>query len=382
LLSRFTSVAALAVALLATSCSSTTPTEPTPTVVQVTGISPAIGSTQGGTAVTIMGLGFATGATVTIGGVPATGVSVLGATSITAVAPARAAGPANVIVTVSGAQGVLPDGFTYVVPTQGPNLPPTVSAISALGPRPNQPAGMADLGESLSVGVSVTDAETSPSQLIYEWSATHGTFSGSGSTVSWQAPAAPAATPLTVTATLAVVEPFVVFENGQPVSGEHRVERTRAIRVHDSPNEVRGMARQFLLDFSNSSVPVDTVMQNFSTTCGGAAAERADVEKNRCNFTITDYTVGDGTPVINFGGTCVLEDRVHGADACIVIPVRWVSTAKPDAPACPVFEGIPPGAQDVAEGLDQVTALYEGGQWRLCHSDFVSSNPLAYKFKK
>src|SRR6185295_7336602 len=45
---------------------------PAPTVASV---SPASGSTSGGTTVTIGGTGFVTGAVVTVGGVPATGVT-------------------------------------------------------------------------------------------------------------------------------------------------------------------------------------------------------------------------------------------------------------------------------------------------------------------
>ena len=374
----------MAALTVAAACSSgTPPTQPTPTVFDVISIVPAIGSTAGGTTVTISGQGFVAGASVTFGGTPATGVVVQGPTSLTAVAPARGAGVTDVVVSAGGRTDTLPGGFTFMQPSSAPNAPPMVSDISSFGPRPNQPAGMADLGETLAVGVTVTDAETMPSALIYEWTATDGTFTGSGSTVSWTAPAALQAPPLSVTVTLTVIEPYVQFDpQGQPVAGEHRVTRTGLIRVHDSPNEVRALARQFLLDFSDSSIPPGTVVQNFSDTCGGKASELSDVEKNRCNFTITAFDVGDGTPVVNFGGTCVLQDRVRGADACIVIPVRWESIANPGALSCPISEGVPPGTMTVAEGLDQVTAVYEGGQWRLCHSDFVSPSPLAAKFKK
>ena len=69
---------------------------PAPTV---TAISPATGPAGGGTPVTITGTGFLTGATVTFGGTSATGVTVVSATSITATAPAHAAGAVNIVVT-------------------------------------------------------------------------------------------------------------------------------------------------------------------------------------------------------------------------------------------------------------------------------------------
>jgi hypothetical protein len=82
----------------------------TPTV---SSISPNSGSTAGGTAVTITGTNFASGATVTIGAAAATNVVVVSATQITATTPAHAAGAATVTVTASGQSGSLTNGFTY-----------------------------------------------------------------------------------------------------------------------------------------------------------------------------------------------------------------------------------------------------------------------------
>ena len=71
-------------------------TNPPPTL---SSMSPVVGSTNGGTAVTLSGSNFVAGATVTVAGVPATGVVVASGNTITAVAPANPAGPANVTVT-------------------------------------------------------------------------------------------------------------------------------------------------------------------------------------------------------------------------------------------------------------------------------------------
>ena len=79
----------------------------------VTGVSPSSGTTAGGTAVTITGTNFATGATVTFGGTAATNVAVVNSTTITATTPAHAAGAVTVTVTVSGQSGSLTNGFTY-----------------------------------------------------------------------------------------------------------------------------------------------------------------------------------------------------------------------------------------------------------------------------
>jgi hypothetical protein len=90
----------------------------------VTAISPTNGPLAGGTAVTITGTGFVTGATVTIGGSSATGVGFVSATSLTATAPAHAAGTVNVVVTNPDTQtGTGASLYTYAAA-------PTVSAIS------------------------------------------------------------------------------------------------------------------------------------------------------------------------------------------------------------------------------------------------------------
>jgi len=84
---------------------------PAPTV---TAISPATGPAGGGTPVTITGTGFLTGATVTFGGTSATGVTVVSGTSITATAPAHAAGAVNIVVTnTDSLNGTLSNGYTY-----------------------------------------------------------------------------------------------------------------------------------------------------------------------------------------------------------------------------------------------------------------------------
>ena len=81
----------------------------------VTTIVPDTGPTAGGTSVTITGTNFVTGATVAIGGVAATGVSVDSATSITATTGAHAAGLVDVVVTNPDTQtGTLSNGFSYV----------------------------------------------------------------------------------------------------------------------------------------------------------------------------------------------------------------------------------------------------------------------------
>ena len=92
-------------------------TNPAPTV---TAITPNSGTTNGGTPVTITGTGFLAGATVSVGGTAATGVTVVNSTSITATTAAHAAGAVSVVVTNSDAQsGTLTNGYTYTTGTGG-----------------------------------------------------------------------------------------------------------------------------------------------------------------------------------------------------------------------------------------------------------------------
>ncbi|MGA9811443.1 MAG: IPT/TIG domain-containing protein, partial [Terriglobales bacterium] len=101
---------------------------PAPTV---TAITPNSGSTAGGTAVTITGTGFLTGAAVKLGGTSATSVAVVNSTSITASTPSHAAGAVSVQVTNTDAQsGTLSNGFTYTAPAGTLALTTVVSGLS------------------------------------------------------------------------------------------------------------------------------------------------------------------------------------------------------------------------------------------------------------
>ena len=102
----------------------------------VTGVSPSSGPMTGGTLVTIVGQGFTSGAIVTIGGIPATNVTVLGPTQILASTPASSvSGAAAVVVTVGNIGNVLNGAFTYTTVTSG--------GTTATAPPPTQSPGLA-----------------------------------------------------------------------------------------------------------------------------------------------------------------------------------------------------------------------------------------------
>ena len=99
-------------------------TNPPPTNITV---SPTSGSQTGGTGVSISGQNFQAGAQVYFGGLAASSVSVLSATSITAISPANVSGPVNVVVVNSdGTWGVQASGFTYVAQA------PAITSVSPL----------------------------------------------------------------------------------------------------------------------------------------------------------------------------------------------------------------------------------------------------------
>lgn len=90
----------------------------------VLNIAPNTGTTAGSTFVTIRGSNFTTPSTVFIGGVAATGVAVVDATTITAFTGPRAAGAADVHVAgVTGSHTAV-GAYTYLTPAPPPPPPP------------------------------------------------------------------------------------------------------------------------------------------------------------------------------------------------------------------------------------------------------------------
>jgi len=349
------------------------PTAPPP-VAQgpaVQSITPNTGGTAGGTEVTIRGLRFAAGATVTIGGRAATDVSVQSAEALTAKTPAgAAAGAADVVVSVGGRSGSLPGGFNYQVAP--PNVAPAISSITARGSRPGQPENFADLDETINVTATVTDPETAADQLEYHWTATLGTFSGTGATVTWKAPASAPETPTQVTITLRVVERY-----GTGGIFQQEVTGTRALALHDSVREIGGMAVRFLEEFSKPETNTDwrDVMRDFSTEqCPEREHvddEQGDVENHIANFKMHAYTIGAPTVWFNFGLGCVfIVNRFRPGDACVSVPTNWDSTDKRN------------GVQFNTIGIDYLSAAYSRSEsrWWLCSSDFDHTGELGHAF--
>lgn len=151
--------------------------------VSIIRVSPSSGPATGGTAITLLGTGFKSGATVTVGGKAATDVRVLGPTAITAKTPSGTVGPALVEVeNPDGLKAQLNLAFSYygsVNPASAPQLSgitpntgPTTGQTHALLTGTNFKAGVrvflgADEATSVTVVSTtqlsfVTPAVTSP----------------------------------------------------------------------------------------------------------------------------------------------------------------------------------------------------------------------------
>jgi hypothetical protein len=126
-----------------------------PPLPTLTSLTPATGSTAGGTIVTLTGTNF-TGVTgVTFGGTAATVFNVVNATTITCTTPARSAGSVNVLVTTPGGTSVASTLFTYAAPSSSATL--TTAAYTGSNPA---------LGGGALYGFPiVSDAQSSPATL-------------------------------------------------------------------------------------------------------------------------------------------------------------------------------------------------------------------------
>ena len=92
----------------------------------VTVVNPTSGTELGGTAVTITGGSFQTGATVSFGDSTATDVVVVSSNTITAITPVRPAGEVDVIVTnTNGLSDTLKSGFEFIAHPRVTSISPT-----------------------------------------------------------------------------------------------------------------------------------------------------------------------------------------------------------------------------------------------------------------
>jgi hypothetical protein len=106
--------------------------QPAPTI---TALGTASGPTAGGTSLTITGTDLEGASAVSFGAEPASGFTVDCESQITAVAPAAAAGTAQLSVTTAAGKATSAQSFTYVVPTS-----PAPASATPITPAPTTPA--------------------------------------------------------------------------------------------------------------------------------------------------------------------------------------------------------------------------------------------------
>jgi formylglycine-generating enzyme required for sulfatase activity len=81
---------------------------------QISAVTPGLGSTSGGTAITLTGTNLNGAISVTVGGMAATNVKVVSRTTVTAVTPPGTAGSSDVVVTTPGGAATRTGGFMYL----------------------------------------------------------------------------------------------------------------------------------------------------------------------------------------------------------------------------------------------------------------------------
>jgi hypothetical protein len=259
-----------------------------------------------------------------------------------------------------------------IIPPQ--NSLPSIDAIVIQGRRAKQPPRFADVKETVDVVATVRDSETPLDELIYQWTVTDGTITGTGRAVTWTAPDTVTA-PATVTITLKITENFGY--PGQAKIYSQDVSGTQTLDLHDSVREVGEMARQFLVNFSDTNLnDWQYVMRNFKASAcplpGEVEAEKNDVIRNYTEFDMNAFNVGAPRVTLQFGGFCQVSSvETSPGDACAVVPVMWDSTR------------ISSGSRSVTRGNDIVTAAYAAvdSRWWLCSSRYwEESSSGAYRY--
>lgn len=140
----------------------------------LTTISPSSGAASGGVGVTLTGTGLTGATAVTFGGVAATSVNVVNATTVTAVTPAHAVGAADVVIATPAGGATLASGYTYLATSVG--QPSGGGIIAALnGGLNNLIAATADhggiewggFGTAIGAGAqSTTDGASNTSAIV------------------------------------------------------------------------------------------------------------------------------------------------------------------------------------------------------------------------
>ena len=160
----------------------------------LTVITPVLGPLAGGTVVTVTGSGFTAGSAVAFGSTPTTSVTVINATSLTAISPAASSGQVDVTVaTAGGTTATSPaDVFTYVgtpsvtsvAPNFGPPAGGTVVTVTGTGFTAGSTVAFGSAGAAISTTVTNTTTltATSPAAAVGAVDLTVTTVGGTSAT--------------------------------------------------------------------------------------------------------------------------------------------------------------------------------------------------------
>ncbi len=216
-----------------------------------------------------------------------------------------------------------------------------------------------EINQAVTVTATVTDDETPPANLKYEWSATAGVFSGTGNVVVWTAPmTTPIPLPGIHTITLVVVEQYGTAQT--PL--EHRITgRAPDVFVDDSPKTVLALAELFMRDFADNSMSPQMTVRNFSesSTCRRSRqSELEDVVDVRRDYIVQSYNFLPRPAFINMSRTrATVEGRcefrsIRKSDKAIVLPA----------------------------GVCELSLVNESNRWWLCDSSMHDSNSAGLHF--
>lgn len=213
-----------------------------------------------------------------------------------------------------------------------------------------------ELNQEVSLRAVVQDAETAVEALIYEWAADGGAFTGEGASVTWRPPE-DAETPADYVLRLTVREPYGT-PGADGVQPENRVTATSpAVRVHDSPRELRKLSLDFLEKFADSDVDPEDCLVDFSSSCSGKQQELKDIEDNRKYYENLSSSLDFRR--VTIGG--------DGMSASMLVKCEFrtkIITCPPDKPNCVV------GSIGSTRGDCRLTGVYEAQRWWLCTSTY------------
>jgi hypothetical protein len=216
-----------------------------------------------------------------------------------------------------------------------PNTAPRIVSLTAS-------SGRAEVDGTIQLTAVVQDDETPVDQLTFEWSAPAGSFSGSGTQVTWRAPTG-VSTPVAYDLTLTVTE-----HRG----GDTQVSANRRVQVNDSQKEVSDLAKGFLDDFSDSSKSASYCVRNFSDNCrNGRDEEYGQISANRDVWQILGSDIGKPSVSLN--------SRRDFAN--ISVPCGWTSKRRAD------------GVVQSGHGNCTLTAVYDQPNWHLCESHYTAT---------